>query len=33
MERSGVHDHVVDNAGRTPDEVAAEVLRVAGWPP
>ena len=33
MERSGVHDHVVDNAGRSPDEVAAEVLRVAGWLP
>jgi hypothetical protein len=33
MERSSVHDHVVDNAGRSPGEVAAEVLRLVGWLP
>jgi hypothetical protein len=26
-------DHVVDNDGRPIDQVAAEVLRVAGWAP
>jgi chloramphenicol 3-O-phosphotransferase len=33
MERDPVQDHVVDNGGRPVGEVAAEVLRVAGWPP
>lgn len=33
LETAGVEDHTVDNDGRPPGEVAAEVLRVAGWPP
>jgi hypothetical protein len=31
MERSAVHDHVVDNQDTTPREAAKEVLRLAGW--
>jgi hypothetical protein len=31
MEDSGVEDHVVENADRTPAETAAEALRAAGW--
>jgi hypothetical protein len=33
MERSAVHDHVVDNASSSPSGVAKEVLRLAGWLP
>lgn len=33
LETAGVEDHTVDNDGRPPGEVAAQVLRVAGWPP
>jgi hypothetical protein len=33
LETADVEDHTVDNDGRPPGEVAAEVLRVAGWPP
>ena len=33
LETAGVEDHTVDNDGRPPSEVAAEVLRAAGWPP
>jgi len=32
LEVAAVDDHVVDNYGRPVEEVAAEVLRVAGWP-
>jgi hypothetical protein len=31
LERAGVADHVVDDGGRNAADVAAEVLRVAGW--
>lgn len=31
LERAGVEDHLVDNAGRPVPEVAEEVLRLVGW--
>jgi hypothetical protein len=31
LERAGVEDHLVNNQGRPPAEVAEEVLRLAGW--
>lgn len=31
LEQAGVEDYVVDNHGRPAADVAAEVLRVAGW--
>jgi hypothetical protein len=32
LEHAGVEDHVVDNGDRPVAQVAADVLRAAGWP-